>query len=120
MQRLSTPVQLDTRFVLRPFVIYNRDMTAVVCLHSLDDIMISSVSDSGEGKRAALGISFRHRYTMMDSPTQGAKDKRGIPRRADEKAYPAEESFAVHPRRQRTSFFTGRNPTIRIQAGCSA
>lgn len=77
-------------------VLYNRGLTAAVRLHSLDDTLLSEVYETAEGKRAALGVSFRHRYTMMDRPYRKVRGA-GAPCEADEKTYPIEESFAVHP-----------------------
>ncbi len=77
-------------------VIYNRDMTAVIRLNSLDDTLLSSVSETGTGKSAALGVRFRHRYTVADGPYTQVLPRIAPPCEDDAKTYPIEESFAVH------------------------
>lgn len=79
-------------------VMYNRDVTAVVRLNSQDDTLYSQVADSQIGKYAALGVSFRHRYTVADNPYRKVVSVGPLScDPADAATYPVAESFTVHP-----------------------
>lgn len=86
-------------WVMDPFcgcaVAYNRDLTAVLSLHSLDDTLTSAVAHAGGEKTAMLGVTFRHRYTRYDRPYRFVTAT-GDGGNAGEGPYPTEESFVAN------------------------
>lgn len=77
-------------------VLYNRDLTAVLALESLDDTLTSHVLPGEDGRnRAMLGVSFRHRYTAFDRPYRFARPGRQGGG-GEEGPHPREGSFIAH------------------------
>jgi hypothetical protein len=77
-------------------VLYNRDLTAVVSLSSLDDLLLSHVDDTAQGRTASIGLTFRHRYTRNDPSYHRRRSNMNELDPVNQRYYPVADHFSPH------------------------
>lgn len=75
-------------------IVYTCGLTALLRVHSMDDLLTSRVGGEALERYAQVGALLRHRYTLHDMSYRRAKDQPSV-HACEERLYPVEQDFSL-------------------------